>query len=88
MAETTESLEEEIRNSLLEEGKNETIGGGFKISIKGNGYVEIVELPSLNLEQLELPLKQPDNRKENNYEITRTDRRIRKAKATQVGPEN
>ena len=83
-----ESLEDEIRNSLSEEGKDETIGGGFKISIKGNGHVEIIELPSLNLKQLELPLKQPGSRKENDYEITTTDRRIRKAKATQVGPEN
>ena len=88
MAETLSALEDEIRNSLSEEGKNETIGGGFKISIKGNGHVEIIELPSLNLEQLELPLEPAVSRKENDYEITTTDRRIRKAKATQVGPEN
>ena len=80
-----ESLEDEIRNSLSEEGKDETIGGGFKISIKGNGHVEIIELPPLNLKQLELPLKQAGSRKENDYEIATTDRRIRKAKAVEMG---
>jgi hypothetical protein len=88
MAETMGRLEDEIRNSLSEEGKNETLGGGFKISIKGNGHVEIIELPSLNLKQLELPLTQPSSRKENDYEITTTDRRIGKAKTIQVGPKN
>ncbi len=56
MAETMESLEDEIRNSLLREEKDKTIIGEFKISIKGNGQIEITELPILNLEQLKLPL--------------------------------
>lgn len=53
-------LEDEIRQSLLSEGKEETTSGGFKISIQRDGQVEITELPPLNLEQLELPLKQPE----------------------------
>jgi hypothetical protein len=80
-----QSLEDEIRNSLSEEGKSETTGGGFKISIKGNGYIEIIELPSLNLEQLELPLKQAGGRRENDHEIATTDRRIGKAETPEVG---
>ena len=50
------TLEDEIRVSLLEEGKEEMVAGDFKILMKGNGEVEVTELPSLNLEQLKLPL--------------------------------
>lgn len=56
MAETMESLEDEIRNSLLDQGKDEIGSGEFKISIKGGGQIEISELPPLNVEQLNLPL--------------------------------
>ncbi len=52
-----ESLEDEIRNSLLDEGKNELISGEFKISIKGDNQIEIIELPPMNFRQLELPLE-------------------------------
>lgn len=50
------NLENEIRTSLMNEGKGEMITGGFRIYIKGHGEVEITELPPINLEQLELPL--------------------------------
>ena len=57
MSETLDQLEDEIRNSLLTDGKNETIVGDFKVSIRENDLVEITKLPPLSLEQLELPLK-------------------------------
>lgn len=56
MAETMESLEDKIRVCLLNEGKEEMVSGSFKISVKGDGEVEIRELPGLNVEQLELTL--------------------------------
>jgi hypothetical protein len=56
MAETMSTLEDEIRNSLLDEGKDEVVSGGFKISIKEDGQIAISELPPVNLEQLKLPL--------------------------------
>ena len=56
MARTLECLEDEIRKSLLDEGKHEVISGDFKICISENGQIEISELPPLNLEQLNLPL--------------------------------
>ncbi len=55
--ETLKELEEEIRQALLREGKQEMISGGFKVAIKGDGQIEIKELPVLNLKQMELPLK-------------------------------
>ena len=57
MSETLDQLGEEIRNSLLTDGKNETVVGDFKVSIRENDLVEITKLPPLNLEQLKLPLK-------------------------------
>jgi len=60
MTETLHDLEDEIKASLLREEKEEMITGGFKISIKEEGQIEITELPPLNLEQLELPIKQPE----------------------------
>ncbi len=57
LMETLNELEDEIRHALLKEGKQEMISGGFKISIKGDGQIEIKELPVLNLKQMELPLK-------------------------------
>lgn len=59
MAETMENLEQEIKASLSEQKKKEIISGDFKISVRENGHIEISELPSLNLEQLKLPLKGP-----------------------------
>jgi len=56
MSETITRLEGEIRGSLLNQGKEEIISGGYKISVKENDQIEITELPPLNLEQLELPL--------------------------------
>ncbi len=56
MARTLNELEDEIRFSLLTEGKEETVAGGFRISIKEDGQILITELPPMNLEQLELPL--------------------------------
>ena len=57
MSETLDQLGEEIRNSLLTDGKNETVVGDFKVSIREDDLVEITKLPPLSLEQLELPLK-------------------------------
>ena len=57
LVETLKELEDGIRQSLLSEGKQETISGGFKVSIKEDGQIEIKELPVLNLKQMELPLK-------------------------------
>ena len=56
ISETINRLEDEIKASLLNEGKEEIISGDFKVSVRDNGHVEIIELPPLNLEQLELPL--------------------------------
>ena len=39
------------------------ISGGLKISVKADGRIEIVELSPLNLEQLDLPLKQSEGAK-------------------------
>ena len=57
MSETLDQLEEEIRNSLLTDGKNETVVGDFKVSIRDDSLIEITKLPPLSLQQLELPLK-------------------------------
>ncbi len=57
MVETLETLEDEIRASLLSEGKGEMVTGGLKISINEEGQIEVRELPSSNLEQLDLPFK-------------------------------
>jgi len=60
MTETLRELEDEIKTSLLKEEKEEMITGGFKISIKKEGQIEVTELPPINLKQLDLPLKQPE----------------------------
>jgi len=57
MSESLDQLQDEIRNSLLTDGKNETVIGDFKVSIREDDLVEITKLPPLNLQQLELPLK-------------------------------
>ena len=58
------TLEDEIRTLLMKEEKNEMISGDFKISIRGNGQIEVTELPRSNLEQLDLPLvTQPEGPK-------------------------
>jgi len=57
MTETLHEIEDEIKNSLLKEEKEEIITGEFKISIKEEGQIEVTELPPLNPEQLNLPLK-------------------------------
>ena len=57
MSESLDQLQDEIRNSLLTDGRNETIVGDFKVSIRENDLIEITKLPPLSLEQLELPLK-------------------------------
>lgn len=56
MSETLNHLDEKIKDSLLSEEKEEMVSKGLKISIKDNGQIKIIGLPSLNLEQLELPL--------------------------------
>ena len=56
MSEAINGLEEEIRTSLLSEGKEMMVSKGLKISIGEGGQIEIKELPLLNLKQLELPL--------------------------------
>jgi len=56
MSETINRLEDEIKASLLNEGKEEIISRGLKISVKGDGQIQITELPLPNLKQLELPL--------------------------------
>jgi hypothetical protein len=61
--ETLNELEDKIRQELLREGKQEMISEGFKVAIKGDGQIEIVELPPLNLKQLKLPLKQSEGAK-------------------------
>lgn len=60
MSETLNELKNQIRISLLEEGKNEVTTGPFKISVKGDDQIEIIELPTANLEQLKLPLATED----------------------------
>jgi hypothetical protein len=60
MTETLHEIEDEIKNSLLKEEKEEMITGGFKISIKEEGQIEVTELPPLNLKQLDLPLRHPE----------------------------
>jgi hypothetical protein len=60
MTETLHEIEDEIKNSLLKEEKEEMITGEFKISIKEEGQIEVTELPPLNLEQLDLPLRHPE----------------------------
>jgi hypothetical protein len=56
MVETVSTLEDEIRALLTKEEKSEMISGDFKISIRGDGQIEVTELPRSNLEQLDLPL--------------------------------
>ena len=56
MSETLNQIENEIRASLLNEEKNQMMTGGFKILMKEDGQIEIIELPPINLEQLDLPL--------------------------------
>jgi hypothetical protein len=50
------TLEDEIRTSLLTEGEKEMVSGDIKILMKEDGQIEIIELPTTNLEQLHLPL--------------------------------
>jgi len=66
MTETLNEIEDEIKNSLLKEKKEEMITGGFKISIKEGGQIEVTELPPLNLEQLNLPLRHTEKFGEGN----------------------
>ena len=70
-----ESLEDEIRTSLLNEGKDEIVSGGFKILMRENGQIQITELPLPNLAQLELPLnlQSKESRKEDSHETTKFD---------------
>lgn len=65
MTENLHELEDEIKTSLLKEEKKEMTTGGFKISIKEEGQIEVAELPPMNLEQLELPLRQPEEFEKN-----------------------
>lgn len=60
MTEALQDIEDEIRTSLLKEEKEEMIAGEFKVSIKKEGEIEVTEIPPLNLEQLQLPLKQTE----------------------------
>ncbi len=57
MAEIAEVLENEIHAFLLKEGKESVIIEGLWISIGEDGQVKIKELPALDLNQQELPLK-------------------------------
>jgi DNA repair protein RadC len=56
-------LENKIRAFLLKEGKEEVVSGGLKISVREDGRIEIVELPPLTLEQMELPITQSEGSK-------------------------
>jgi hypothetical protein len=56
MAKTVERLENEIRNLLLDVGKNEIVSHGFRISVKEAGDIKILKLSPSNLKQLELSL--------------------------------
>jgi len=60
MAENLEKLEAEIKSFLLDHGKKEMVSNGFRISLKQGRKIEITKLPSSNLKQLKLPLKQPE----------------------------
>ncbi len=57
MATTVECLEDEIRDYLLDVGKNEIVSHRFRILVKEAGVVEIFKLSPLNPKQLELPLE-------------------------------
>ena len=85
MVETLETLEDEIRASLLSEGKGEMVIGGLKISINEEGQIEVRELPSVNLKQLDLPFKPENLTKEDNHETARANGRVGKAEAAQMG---
>lgn len=64
MCQTLNILEDEIRSYLLDKEKKEIIIGGFKIAIDEEGQVEVIELPPLNLKQMNLPLNGAKPRKE------------------------
>ncbi len=61
--ETAEVLENKIQAFLLKEGKEEMVSGGLKISVRQDGGIEIIELPPLNLKQMELPITQSEGSK-------------------------
>ena len=64
MAETMEGLEDEIKDFILSDGRDEMISGQFKISIKEGRNLVITEIPQINLRQLTLPLVlQPEESK-------------------------
>lgn len=64
MYKTLNVLEDEIRGYLLGKEKKEISIGGFKISLKEDGQVEVKRLPPLNLKQMELPLKRNSSKEE------------------------
>ena len=75
MSEKVEILEDEIRSFLLKERKEEITSGGLRISIKGEGQLEVQEVPLLSFDQMELPFnsKSGGSKKEGKPEITEHD---------------
>jgi len=72
MSEKVEILEDEIRSFLLKERKEEITGGGLRISIKGEGRLEVQEVPLPSFDQMELPFhsKSGGSKREGKPEIT------------------
>lgn len=75
MSEKVEILEDEIRSFLLKERKEEITSGGLRISIKGEGQLEVQEVPLFSFDQMELPFhsKSGGSKKEGKPEITEHD---------------
>lgn len=75
MSEKVEILEDEIRSFLLKERKEEITSGGLRISIKGEGQLEVQEVPLSSFDQMELPfyLKSGGSKKEGKPEIAEHD---------------
>lgn len=75
MSEKVAILEDEIRSFLLEEQKEEITSGGLRISIKGEGQLNVQEAPLPGFDQMELPFysKSSGSQKEGKPEITEHD---------------
>ena len=75
MSEKVEILEDEIRSFLLKEQKEEITSGGLRISIKGEGQLDVQEAPLLGFGQMELPFhsKSGGSKKEGKPEIAEHD---------------
>jgi DNA repair protein RadC len=60
LAAAADLLENKIRAFLLKKGRQEIIDGGFKISLKADGQIEVKEVSPPNPNQPELPLNRPE----------------------------